>query len=117
MSEAPPLCRRSEDIALMAGGRVRVVGDYVEVDARRRPRPPARFVGHAAISLEDGGRILLEPNWAPAALRSAGERTRFAGRRVEAVGLLWASSPEPPEPIAYKTAPCLSPVESVVAAD
>jgi hypothetical protein len=117
MSEALPACRRSHDVSANAGARVRVFGEYVDVDARQRPDPPAQYRGHAAIRLEDGALVQLEPTWAEAALRSAGERARFAGKAVEAIGVLWASPPEPPEPVAYMLGPCLSPVESIAERD
>jgi hypothetical protein len=105
--------RNREDVAAATGRRTRIVGEYVEVDMRRMPTGRPEYLGRAGIMLDDGTRVLLEPGWSQDGLRSAEERRRFAGKRVEAIGALWSRPPPPPEPIAYPLSPCLAQVESV----
>jgi hypothetical protein len=113
MNRALPQCRRLADLEAFDGARVRVLGEYVELDLRKNPEPPPQFAGSAGVRLEDGAVVLLEPSWSPRGLRSRDESARLAGRRVEATGRLWKNPPAPSEPVAQVLAPCLSPVESV----
>ena len=49
-------------------------------------------------------------NWSPASRRPQQERDALDKRRVAVEGLVQERSPAPPEPVAYITGPCLSPV-------
>jgi hypothetical protein len=106
-------CVTLPDIQANVGKRVLVVGIYRQLDIRMRPKGIPEYVGHAAIQLLDGHDVLLEPSWSPAARRIPSERTRFEGQQVEVIGTLHLKPPEPPEPIAYVIAPCISPVEQI----
>jgi len=106
-------CRSRADVEAASGGPARVVGDYVEVDLRQKPKPPPRYLGRAGLRLEDGTLVLLEPGWSQAGLRSPEERRRFAGKRVEATGTIWIEPPRPATPVAYPIMPCLAPVEAL----
>jgi hypothetical protein len=108
-----PLCETLPDIQTFSGQRARVVGTYRQVDMRMRQKPPPRYVGHAAVELSDGTRVLLEPGWSQAAIRSAEERALYDGKRVEVTGVIHQRSPSPPEPAAHVVNPTVSPVETV----
>ncbi|MFP2934221.1 hypothetical protein ACLESO_55695 [Pyxidicoccus sp. 3LG] len=102
-----------QEVQKFSGSRVRLVGTYHQVDMRMRQKPPAQYVGHAAVRLGDGTEVLLEPGWSDAAIRGAEERERYDGQRVEITGVVHAQSPAPPEPMAYVTGPAVSPVEAI----
>jgi hypothetical protein len=116
----PPVAEREArsraEVDAASGRRARIVGEYVEVDLRQKPKGDPQYLGRAGILLDDGTRVLLEPGWSRDGLRSAEERRRFAGKRVEAVGILWSRPPPPPEPLAYPLSPCLAQVESLMEA-
>jgi len=112
-----PRCETHQDIQKLSGSRVRVVGTYHQVDMRMRPKPPPRYVGHAAVRLSDGTQVLLEPAWSKAALRGSEERTLYDGKRVEVTGVIHERSPSPPEPAAHPINPTLSPVEAIQPAE
>ena len=99
------------ELANLDGQPVKLVGTYVLIDVRMRPKPPPRYRGHAAIDLE-GGRVFLEPIWAPEAIRPESER-EWNGQRVEVVGRFHRVPPEPPKPAAQLMVSCLRPVQSV----
>jgi hypothetical protein len=117
MGEDLPVCSTASDIPRLAGARVCVVGIYQLVDLRQKPTPPPRFQGHAAVALENGALVLLEPPWSRVGQRPEAERTEWEGRTVEAVGVLHQRCPEPREPVATLINPCLSPVERISAHD
>lgn len=106
-------CETEEDVRENDGDRATLVGRYVRIDVRKRPRGDPRYRGHAGVRLADGTTVHLEPTWSPEAVRGEPERERFEGERVEVVGTVHVEPPEPPEPVAYLVAPCVSPVESV----
>ena len=111
--EQLPRCHTYEDVKAHAEERAAIVGVYHQIDIRMRPKSSQKFTGHAAVRLDDGEDVLLEPTWSPAAIRSEEERKRFDGARVEAVGVVHAESPEPPEQVAFRMGPCLSPVDQI----
>ncbi len=101
------------EIAAAAGKSVAVVGRYGQLDVRMRQKGDPVYNGHTALTLEDGTLITLEPTWSEAALRPADEIERCDGSTVIVRGTLHARAPEPPEPVAAITSPCISPVEAV----
>lgn len=113
MNGTETVCTSWSDIQACTGRRVVVRGEYVQLDVRQNPGSSAQLRAHAALRLRDGTTVTLEPAWTPQAIRGADERKRLTGKQVEAVGLLWAEAPEPPEPVASIVSPCLSPVESI----
>ena len=90
---------------------VKLVGTYVLIDVRMRLKPPPRYKGHAAIDLE-GGRVFLEPIWAPEAIRPEAEQA-LNGQTVEVVGRFFKVAPSSPRPAAEMVVSCLRPVQSV----
>ncbi|MEY3444338.1 MAG: hypothetical protein RLZZ519_2619 [Bacteroidota bacterium] len=66
--------------------------------------PPANF--QAAIRLEDGTRIYLQPTWDEAATRTPEELTQYHDKPVVVTGTLVQSSPAPPNSRAYIKGPC-----------
>jgi hypothetical protein len=105
--------RAADDLERASGRRGAVVGVYHQVDVRQVAEGPPQYDGHAAIRLEDGVDVFLEPTWSDAALRPADEIERSDGKRVRAVGVVHARAPEPPEPVAAIVSPCVAPVEAV----
>jgi hypothetical protein len=105
--------RSSADLEKASGGGGVVFGVYHQVDVRQAPTGDPQFRGHAAVRLEDGEDVFLEPTWSDDALRPADEIERLDGKRVRAAGVVHAEAPEPPEPVAAIISPCLHPVESV----
>ena len=69
---------------------------------------------YAFLELEDGTRLYLEAYGVEQALRPVDELRRFDGQRAMIVGIVHRIMPSPG---AGLVAPCLSQVESVVAAD
>jgi hypothetical protein len=106
-------CETLQDIQRQSGKRAIVVGVYREIDIRMRRKTIPKYSGHAAIQLEDDVEILLEPSWSEAAIRSKEERQQFRGKKVEALGIVYVESPEPPISMAYVMGPCISPVEAI----
>lgn len=111
--EEPRRCETLRDVQALSGQRVTLAGTYRQVDLRMRRKPPPVYTGRVAVVLDDGTKVLLEPNWSEAGARGPEELERYDGERVEATGVVHSRSPKPPEPIAYITGPCLSPVEDV----
>ncbi len=101
------------DLEKASGDRGVVVGVYHQADVRQAPAGDPEFDGHAAVRLEDGIDVFLEPTWSEQALRPAEEIERCDGKRVRASGVVHAQAPEPPEPVAAIVSPCLHPVEAV----
>jgi hypothetical protein len=93
-----------------------VTGTYRQIDIRMRPKGSPEYLGFAAIQLQDGIDVLLEPSWSPAARRSEAERRRFDGQHVAVIGIIHLEPPDPPEPVAYIIGPCMSPVEQILPA-
>lgn len=110
-------CETGADVRANDGQRAAVAGTYEQVDVRQRTRGDPVYRGHAAVRLDDGTRVHLEPTWAQDAQRDDDEIERFEGRRVRAVGTVHEEPPDPPRPVAYVVAPCLCPVEQVEAVD
>ncbi len=115
MSSAPPLVRDRRSLAAWRLKDVRVEGRYRQIDLARPTARPQVLLGHAAIELDDGALVLLEPAWERSALRSQAEIARCEGRRVAAYGLLFpAAPPDLSSPGALNPRlPCLGPVTSL----
>ncbi len=111
-----PAITRGDQIKASDGARVRVIGTYVEIDARMAQRPPPRYVGHAAIKLADGATVSLLPVWDPDALRPEAEAAAFRDTQVEAVGILRATAPAEPHGGASPIGPALTKIEALRAA-
>jgi hypothetical protein len=101
------------EIEAADGAEAEVVGTYGQVDVRMRQKGEPVYRGHAAVTLEDGTLVTLEPVWSEAALRPAEEIERCDGKSVVVRGTLHAQAPEPDEPVATIVSPCVSPVLSV----
>lgn len=93
----------------------RVIGIYRATALVQGQKPRGAEADRAVIHLRDGAEVLLEPNWSPTSQRPAIEREAFDNRRVAVEGLVHAQSPAPPEPVAYITDPCVSPVWTIEA--
>ena len=111
-----PAVTRGDQIDAHDGARVRLVGTYIEFDARMRQPPPPRYVGHVAIVLADGTWVSLLPTWSPDALRPEAEVGQFKDRVVEVVGTLHAIAPAEPHGGASLMNPALTNVEVLRAA-
>jgi hypothetical protein len=68
--------------------------------------PPANC--QAAIRLEDGTMIFLQPTWELAAVRPAEELTGYRDKEVVVTGTVLQESPAPPDNRAYVKGPCLT---------
>jgi len=122
-----PVVRRRDDIEALfpAYGtspeslRVRVVGEYRQLDVRKRQTPPPVYQGHVIIDLEGGGGVILYPTWHPAAIRSPQEIERYEGQQVVFVGTLVPVVPPPPDfpHAASLVVPGLIEVETMAIAD
>jgi hypothetical protein len=88
------------------GAIVEVFGTYQQVAGGKRPDAP--LDGHAAVRLDDGTLIWLEPPWHPDAIRSPEEIAQYDGQAVVVKGLLFAECPPPPDVRAYAKVPCLA---------
>jgi hypothetical protein len=98
--------RTCADRDAKAGDMVEVFGTYQHVAGGAAP--DATPDGHAAVSLDDGTLIWLEPPWQPDAIRPAEEIARYEGKRVVAKGLLFAECPPPPDGRSYAKVACLT---------
>ena len=112
-SESMPHCETLKDVQLYSSRRAISLGIYRQVDIRMRPKMPPVYAGHASVELSDGTHVLLEPSWSAAGIRRQEERISYDGKRVEVVGVVHSQTPKPPEPAAYVTGPCVSPVEDI----
>jgi len=101
------------DVQSSSGQRVVLTGIYHQTDLRMRPKTPRVYAGYVAIRLRDGIDVNLEPSWSAAAIRNSEEVARYEGKLVEVIGVVHGEAPEPPEPVAYITNPCISPVETI----
>lgn len=106
-------CVTIEDIRSSSGSRAIVLGTYVPVDVRMRKTGAPEYTGHAAVRLQDGTEVLLEPTWSDAARRSEQERERFEHEQVKVTGTVHMEPPEPPNPVAHLVSPCVAPVEAI----
>jgi hypothetical protein len=105
--------RSADDLQRASGKRGAVIGVYRQVDVRQAAESTPQYDGHAAVELDGGARVFLEPTWSDDAVRPAEEIERCDGRRVRATGVVHARAPEPPEPVAAIIDPCVHPVEAV----
>ncbi|WP_446403492.1 hypothetical protein [Coleofasciculus sp. C1-SOL-03] len=95
------------------GKQVRLIGQYIQVDVRRWPKPPPRYKGHVAVVLEDGTEVFLYPPWHSEAIRSANEITRYNNRGVTVVGKIVPECPKSPQPAASIVAPCMLTIDFI----
>jgi hypothetical protein len=102
-----------EDVRGASGQRAEVEGRYQQIDVRMRIKGDPVYLGHAAVMLEDGTEVTLEPVWAEEAIRPRAEIERCEGHRVRVVGTVHEEAPDPPEPAASLIGPCIRPVEAV----
>jgi hypothetical protein len=109
----PQRCETLRDIQAWSGHRVILTGIYHQVDLRMRQKPRTMYSGYVAIRLGDGTDVNLEPSWSPAAIRTSEELARYDGKAVEVIGVVHDKAPEPAEPVAYVTNPCVCPVEVI----
>ncbi len=93
------------DLFAKSGSLVEVFGTYRVVAADKLDRAAAG--DHAAVELDDGTRIHLQPPWHPDAVRADAERTRFADQAVVVKGLLFDECPPPGDGRAYAKVACL----------
>jgi hypothetical protein len=113
---ATSVCGSRADLDLLPDGPTIIKGTYREVDVRQKKTPPCRFAGHAAVVLDDGELVFLEPTWSAAAMRPEEERRAWSGRTVLVSGILHHAAPLPEQPVAAIRNPCLSPVAEIRAA-
>lgn len=97
------------------GTKVRVIGQYAQVDVRQRQDPPPLYQGHAVVDLEDGAAIFLYPGWHSNAIRPPSEIARYENQRVVVVGTVVPEMPRDPyHPYAASLmGPCLVSIDSI----
>jgi hypothetical protein len=109
-ADALPVVSRGDQIAAHDGARVRLIGTYVEIDARMAAIPPPRHIGHVAIRLADGAMVSLLPVWSADALRPEAEIAAFVDRAVEVIGVVWLRAPAEPHGGACPISPAITQV-------
>jgi hypothetical protein len=109
----PEAATSLEAVKGASGQRAAVEGRYRQIDVRMRQKGDPVYAGHAAVMLDDGTEVTLEPVWAEEAIRPAEEIERYDGERVRVTGIVHEQAPEPPEPAASLMSPCVHPVEAV----
>ena len=97
--------RTAADVAAKKGTMVEAYGTYEQVAYGKLP--DAKPQGHAAVRLDDGTLLWLEPPWHPDAIRSSEELAKYAGTAVVVNGLLFDECPPPPDGRAYALVACL----------
>lgn len=110
---ALPAVTTGADLDRHDGAQVRLIGVYVERDARMRAEPPPVFVGHASLQLADGTAVSLLPVWHRDALRPEAEIGRYRDQQVEVVGLVFRKAPPDPKGGASPTGPTLLDVKAL----
>jgi len=93
--------------------QVRMVGIYVEYDARMKQDKPAQPSGHAAIRLSDNTLVTLFPTWHKDARRPVAEIQQFKDKQVEVVGIVFASAPPDPQGGASLQIPCITDIKGL----
>jgi hypothetical protein len=111
-----PPCATLPDVRTHSGKRVVATGTYRQIDIRMRRKGSPEYLSFAAIQLQDGIDVLLEPSWSPSARRSEAERRRFDEQQMAVIGTIHLEPPKPPEPVTYTIGPCMSPVEQILPA-
>ncbi|MBZ0237399.1 MAG: hypothetical protein K8M05_34090 [Deltaproteobacteria bacterium] len=97
--------RTAADRDARSGTMVEVFGTYEEAASGKAPDAPKD--GHAAVRLDDGSLVHLQPPWHPDAVRPADELARYAGKPVVVKGILFKQCPPPPDGRAYARVPCM----------
>jgi hypothetical protein len=110
---ALPAVTSRDQIDPSDGARVRLIGAYVQIDARMAAIPPPRHLGHVAIRLDDGTLVSLLPVWSFDALRPETEIASFEGRDVEVIGVLHAIAPREPHGGACPVSPAITDVGAI----
>ena len=86
-----------------------IFGIYVWVDPRKDPDPeipPENY--QAAIQLEDGTLVHLQPTWEPSAIRSEAELIKYHQKEVVVfANFVLSKAPPSPGGTAYMTGPCM----------
>ncbi len=92
----PPECAGRDDLRRLDGQRVWLAGRYVRVTISQRPSapPPGGTPGPACVQLDDGTQIMLGIYYQPGGRRDITEVHRLHGKRVRAVGVLHARTPD-----------------------
>lgn len=88
-----------------SGDMVEVFGTYEQVPGGKDPGAPND--GHAAVRLDDGSLVHLQPPWHADAIRSADELAKYTGKQVVLKGILAKECPPPPDGRAYAKVPCM----------
>lgn len=112
-NDAWPRCTNMAEIRSLDGKQVSLIGAYRSAALHQGPKRMGVEALQAVIRLDDGTKVLLEPNWSPASRRGQSERDQFDNHRVAVEGTIHVECPEPPEPLAYITGPCVSPVLNI----
>lgn len=97
--------RNAADRDAKSGDMVEVFGTYEQVSVGKAPDAP--LDGHAAVRLEDGSLVHLQPPWHENAIRSADELAKYSDKPVVVKGLIVAECPPPPDGRAYAKVPCM----------
>ena len=112
-ADALPAVTSAAELAAQDGHEVRLIGTYGEHDARMKQAPPPVHVGHVAITLADGTVVSFLPVHHKDALRPEAEIARYAGRQVEAVGVIARRAPADPRGGASPTGPALLAIKAL----
>jgi hypothetical protein len=97
--------RNAVDRDAKSGDMVEVFGTYQQVPGGKDPGAP--LDGHAAVRLDDGSLVHLQPLWHPNAIRSADELAKYTDKQVVVKGILAKECPPPPDGRAYAMVPCM----------
>lgn len=108
----PTVTTRAE-LAAQDMNDVRLIGTYVELDARMNPAPPPQYDGHAAIRLADGTLVTLFPTWHRDARRPVAEIQQLKDKQVEVAGMVFAEAPASPRGGASLNAPCIMDIKGL----
>jgi hypothetical protein len=114
VAEAKPICRTTPDVQAHLGEVCIVTGTYEVKPFLNKKGEPWR--DWPVLVLEDHGRdVLLESIWDEQKMPTAETIARYRGHRVEVVGKLHASPPQPASPprAANMAALTISPVASI----
>lgn len=95
-AEQPPECAGSADLRRLDGQRVSLAGRYARVTVSQRPSapPPGGTPGPACVQLDDGTQIMLGIYYQASGRRELTEVHRLHGKRVRAIGVLHARTPD-----------------------
>lgn len=103
------------DVFAKSGSLVEVFGTYRVVANAKLDGADPGTAELAAIELDDGTRVHLQPPWHADAVRSEAERAKFVDRPVVVKGLLFEECPPPGDGRAYAKVACLHSELSIIA--